>query len=610
MKLFRKYVGKITAGVSPSILFPKKPEICFYPEVESCPDCESKLFVQKTWTKTIVTMEIGTFKAKEIVLQCSDDGAVFVSSQLRSLAPHQCTYGFDVIEHVGTSLFVHSLNEQQIVSDLESKNIFISKREIGYLGRKFVVYLALAHRESREQLVQLMAKRGGYILHVDGTCEGDSPHLFCGIDGISKIVLDNIKLPSERKELLIPFFRRIKEQYGNPIALVHDMGVGILAAVKEVFAGLPDFICHFHFLRDVGKDLLLKDDQAIIRCLRAHNVRGLLKRKARYLEKKTHLDSDMIADLTAGIESGELKSDFLGGIPALATYTLIHWLFEAPHPSKGYGFPFERPHLEFYQRLKKVHGLLTDITDIYLCDKPKDNRPFLQVHKLLEEVLNDKELKASAIAMEEKAKVFDMLREALDIAKPDGKEGLNDDGDETDIRTIEQKTVAFKEFLISDEKRKKTYEKMIQQMEKFWGKLFSDPIEIETLTGQFTIQPQRTNNILERFFRGEKRRGRKKSGTASLNRALKAILADTPLIRNLENKEYLRIILNGCSTLAERFSQIDEKTVREELKRAEEKQEKIPTEIKRMIKQSDFPDKLFELFQNISKKSANCYLPT
>ncbi|MGB5619869.1 MAG: hypothetical protein WBM78_23725, partial [Desulfobacterales bacterium] len=56
--------------------------------------------------------------------------------------------------------------------------------------------------------------------HIDGTCEGDSPHLFTGIDGIAQIVLDNIKLPSEKAELLIPFFRQIRQQYGDPIALL------------------------------------------------------------------------------------------------------------------------------------------------------------------------------------------------------------------------------------------------------------------------------------------------------------------------------------------------------------------------------------------------------
>ena len=571
--------------------------------------CGRKLHVQKTWEKTIVTMNIGAFQAKEIVLECPYDKTVFPSPQLRALAPFQCTYGFDVIVHVGMLLFVHCRNGREIMKDLASRNIFISEREIGYLGRKFVICLALAHRESREQLVHSMSKRGGYILHVDGTCEGDSPHLFCGLDGISEIVLDNIKIPSEKKELLIPFFQRIKKEYGNPVALVHDMGVGILMAVEEVFPGVADFICHFHFLRDVGKDLLLQDYQSIIKQLRKYNVRKLLRQKARYLEKKIGLDSDIIADLKASLENGELKISSVERIPALATYTLIHWAFESSSESGGYGFPFDRPHLEFYRRLKKIHCLLGKIKDIRLRGKAKDNRPFIQAQKLLEKVLADKQLKESATNMETKVKVFDKLRKALRIALPEGKNGLNDDGDGKDLRAIEKKVTDFKDWLVSDEKRKKIYQKMIEQLDKYWEKLFADPLVVNTPEGQMIIVPQRTNNILERFFRGEKRRSRKKSGTSSLNKTLKAIIADTPLVRNLENDEYYKIILNGCATLDERFAQIDDKTVREQLKQAGKNQEKISPEVKSIIKQKDLPEKISALFLGESKINANCYLP-
>ena len=61
---------------------------------------------------------------------------------------------------------------------------------------------------------------------------------------------------------------------------------------------------------------------------------------------------------------------------------------------------------------------------------------------------------------------------------------------------------------------------------------------------------------------------------------------------------------------AERFSRIDGKNVLEKSKRSEEKQEKILMEIKRMIKRSDFPDKISGLFINTGKKSAHCHLPT
>jgi len=546
-------------------------------------------------------MDIGAFRAKEKVFQCPHDKSVFGSQQLRALVPVKGTYGFDVIVDVGMSLFVDSRSETEIMNELAARNIFISEREIGYLGKKFVTYLALAHRESCQRLVGSMAKRGGYILHIDGTCEGDSPHLFCGIDGISEIVLDSIKIPSEKKEVLIPFFQRIKKQFGNPLALVHDMGLAILMAVAEVFPGVANFICHFHFLRDVGKDLLLQDYQIIIKRLREYNVRGLLKQKARYLEKKIDQYWGVIADLKKSLANDEFNIASVEHMPAASTYTLIHWAFESSSESKGYGFPFDRPHLEFYQRLRKVHALLGNIMDIRLRDKAKDNRSFLQVKQFLDEVMSDKQLKESAADMEAKAKVFDKLRKALRIALPEGKKGLNDDGEETDIRTIEKNVTEFRGWLVSEEKRKQTYRKMIEQMDKYWEKLFADPFVVNTRQGQVMITPQRTNNILERFFRGEKRRARKKSGTASLNKTLKTILADTPLVRNLKNEEYLGIILNGCSTLAERFSRIDAEIVQEELRKAENHQEKISKEAKWIIKQPDLPEKISALFGGHAK---------
>ena len=74
----------------------------------------------------------------------------------------------------------------------------------------------------------LLRSRGGYILHLDATCEADSPHLMSGLDGISEIVLENVKLPSEKAEKIIPFLRRIKNLYGDPLAVVNDMSKAIV----------------------------------------------------------------------------------------------------------------------------------------------------------------------------------------------------------------------------------------------------------------------------------------------------------------------------------------------------------------------------------------------
>ncbi len=66
---------------------------------------------------------------------------------------------------------------------------------------------------------------------MDGTCEGDSPHLFSCIDEISNIVLGNKKMPTEDSQHIAPLLQSLKAAYGPPIALVHDMGGAILKAV-------------------------------------------------------------------------------------------------------------------------------------------------------------------------------------------------------------------------------------------------------------------------------------------------------------------------------------------------------------------------------------------
>jgi len=147
--------------------------------------------------------------------------------------------------------------------------------------------------------------------------------------------------------------------------------------------------------------------------------------------------------------------------------------------------------------------------------------------------MDDQGLKRSATQLEEKADVFDALRKALRIALPEGRNGLNDDGDDTDMKTIKKKVEEFRKELTSGTRFSNSdeYKAMVKQIDAYWEKLFADPIAVHTPTGVRFVQPQRTNNILERFFRDLKRKARKRTGTISLNKTLKTILSDTPLVK-------------------------------------------------------------------------------
>ena len=93
---------------------------------------------------------------------------------------------------------------------------------------------------------------------------------------------------------------------------------------------------------------------------------------------------------------------------------------------------------------------------------------------------------------------------------------------------------------------------------------------------------------MERFFRDLKRIYRSKSGTQSLNKVIKAMLADTPLVKNLSNPEYVKIILNGHSTLEDRFAEIDEKLVRKQMA-ARNGRQGIPAKMKKVMRNPNFP---------------------
>jgi len=563
--------------------------------------------VLKSQKRTVATLDIGAFYAKETVLYDSD-GNAYHSQELRELVPYRCTFGYDVIVYVGYALFIHCHSEKQIIESQSRINVYISQREIGFLGQKFITYLAIAHHQSRHRLKAHMLSNGGYILHMDGTCEGDSPHLFTGMDGIAQIVLDNVKLPSEKAEMIIAFLRKIQKQYGDPVALVHDMGRGILSAVKAVFKDTPDYICHFHFLRDIGKDLMEPEYSKIRSRLKKHKIRSVLRRKAKALEKHMSQDEKTIIQWLHEFENDLMISSIPKPLPVTAAYAMIHWVFETSGHSAGYGFPFDCPHWTFYKRLKVLHAFICKYGAMKDC-RSKYNKSFFILLSHLARIVEDQQLIRASSGMETKSEVFNKLRKALSIAEPEGKKGLNDDGLEPDIKSIEDSVKDFRKKITGDKNLygQDAYKGMIKQIDKYWEKLFADPIIVNSEKGEITLQPQRTNNILERFFRDFKRGHRKKSGTISLSKILKSMLADIPLVKNLENLEYVRILLDGCSTLEERFSRIDNKLVLEKLKKERDKYGTMSPELKKIVRLSDLPSRL-EAILGDSKNNSNGYL--
>ena len=82
-----------------------------------------------------------------------------------------------------------------------------------------------------------------------------------------------------------------------------------------------------------------------------------------------------------------------------------------------------------------------------------------------------------------------------------------------------------------------------------------------------------------------------------MEKTIKAMLADTPLVKNLEKKAYLPILLDSRSSLEQLFSDCDVQEVRDQLKRLKEESQTASAEIRKIIKNLDQPEMLITLFR-------------
>ncbi len=76
------------------------------------------------------------------------------------------------------------------------------------------------------------------------------------------------------------------------------------------------------------------------------------------------------------------------------------------------------------------------------------------------------------------------------------------------------------------------------------------------------------------------------------------MIADTPLVKNLENKEYMEIILNGKKSLEERFAEVEPEIIKKQFAEAQKKIRKVPQGIGEMIKTQNLTKKLVEAIQS------------
>jgi hypothetical protein len=380
------------------------------------------------------------------------------------------------------------------------------------------------------------------------------------------------------------------------------MGRGNLSAVATVFPGIPDFICHFHFLRDAGKDFLEDLYQGLRRRLQKHAAGSRLRTLAAELKRRLENAGADLATLAKSLTT-ETVSAPTEAVPLAAAYSLCLWALAGKRDGGGYGFPFDRPHLAFAERILELEARLPECKDLFLGEDWRENSALYKLFREVSRIAKDPELCRAVSELRWRTGVFDRLRAAMRIAPKGGAKGLNDDGGDVEIQTIREQVGKFRSDLDTGERlaADPRSRKLAAQIDTYGQKLFAEPIEVETPQGPISVQPQRTNNIMEQFFRSMRRDYRRQTGNDTMGRRLQAMLKDTPLVKNLDNPAYIGILLDGKAGLEELFADLGEEW-REKPEQQEETDRILPG-FRAIIGMPKLPEKVVRLFVNRSKRA-------
>ena len=383
----------------------------------------------------------------------------------------------------------------------------------------------------------MFSKNGGMIIHVDATDENGGNAVFQIKEENTGITLFAESMISEKEEYITPICQKFKANFGNPIAIVRDMGSAIIKSCNKEFPDIPQQICHYHFIRALGKrifdDIYIKFKSAISKSKILRDLTCLRK----YIKLKLTTSSIIFKERHA--------------------LYWLHLLIDNIHaPIKNIkDYPFQLSYKEFYERIIEAYYsfLSKDIQNCGSCIK------ILQLSTLtkhVHELMKNKKIQEFFSTIEQLWEWYIKIRETMGLMRKE----LN----ESKILT-QEKIKKMKENLTKllgkiQNKGKELGGVLLQKSDLIanyfqdrWNGLF---IELQDKNGNY-IPIHRDNNIDERAHRWIRMRIRRRTGKNRTRLEMYQIGALLALFSNLYNKDYREIICNGIDNLAKEFSTLD-----------------------------------------------------
>lgn len=531
------------------------PRIDFVAEAEQCAVCAGTLRVRKTSTRTVVTLAEGTFKVREILKQCVSNTTCPVarSQALQRVVKRRQSFGYDLMVHVGQSRYLAGRQREEIRADLRvQKGIELSGGTISYLCDRFLLYMEALHLLRAPSLRAAM--KHGYPLHLDATCEYGKGGLFICMDGWQDWVLLAVRIPSEREEYLKPPVEKTVALFGDPVSTMRDLGkagAGAIASLRK--RGIPDLVCHYHFLGAVGTKLLDGPYELLRNLIRScslhSDMREFLRELRRYGAVQNH-------DGRFGL--GTVREN----LPAL-----IWWVLEG-EGRKELPYPFALPHRDFARRCQAA--LQRAETWVPCPHTIPERRSLRHLASLIGSFARNTRASVALQQLAEGWQVFSELRDVLRLTEselPRGDvrlrqstipalEALRLKEIEASVQVYQEELQTRTQGMTKMDKKSSPYAIVQKYLQRYGSHLFGHPVRRDA-DGGVSAMADRTNNVSEHFFGGTKQELRRRVGRANLGHDLEQQPAQAALVRNLRHPEYVRILCGSLDQLPAAFADLD-----------------------------------------------------
>lgn len=338
----------------------------FYPEIKTCPACNTKLVRYATLSrKTIITLQGPLYLTHHGYRcpnsECFQTSRVFRSAVADSLALPGFTFGLDIVVWVGhTKLSEHqTLDEAHrlLSQKLAAFELTISRREIMYLFEAYCQLLSTSQTRPGETepdylawLAQVEAN-GGLIISIDGIQPdkgNETVYLIRDVLTGRVLVAENVKNSDVQslKALLAP----VQKLPVPVLGTICDAQVSEIVALSESWPEIPHQICQFHYLKEASRPIF-EQDRAMRAALRK-DIQNKLRDSRWRLEQQLHATRTQLSGAGASEVVQEINQLTILDEYAAAIGTALNLEGSAPFDYCG---------IEGYEALAQIEASLQSL---------------------------------------------------------------------------------------------------------------------------------------------------------------------------------------------------------------------------------------------------------